>query len=84
MFDHWLNCPGCKSKADNLAKRLAERSKPVESPAEPDEPTTNIKPERETAPPEPKPEPAVNTDEPASSSDQQETDDEPVWNRVMG
>ncbi|MGI2335752.1 MAG: hypothetical protein ACRKGH_03800 [Dehalogenimonas sp.] len=79
LFDHWLNCPGCKSKADNLAKRLAERSKPEEPVAEAGEPTADTKPERETAPPEP----AVNTDEPAPSSDQQETDDEPVWNRVM-
>lgn len=84
LFDHWLNCPGCKSKADNLAKRLAERSKPEETPAIPDEPTANIKPEKETAPPEPKTEPNINTDEQSPSSNQQEPDDEPIWNRVMG
>lgn len=65
LFDHWLNCPDCKSKADDLAKRLAERSKPEEPPVNPDEPT-------------------VNTDEPMPASDQPETEDESIWNRVMG
>ncbi|MEN8615217.1 hypothetical protein ABFB09_08085 [Dehalogenimonas sp. THU2] len=75
LFDHWLNCPGCKTKADDLAKRLAERSKAKESVAEPEEPSDNTETAIEqTTEPEPVNEPIV----------PEPVDDEPVWNRVMG
>ncbi|ADJ25383.1 hypothetical protein Dehly_0049 [Dehalogenimonas lykanthroporepellens BL-DC-9] len=74
LFDHWLNCPGCKTKADDLAKRLAERSKAKEPVVVPEKPSDNI----ETA--------IVPATEAESNIESipEPAEDESVWNRVMG
>lgn len=71
LFDHWLNCPDCKGKADKLAERLAERAKPKQEAVEVADEKPAPAPEPE-AKAEPSPEP-VGDD--AGDS---------VWNRVMG
>lgn len=68
LFDHWLSCPDCKGKADNLAKRLAERSKAPEIEPEPEPEEKPIE-----SKPTPAPEPVI-----------EKTDDnDSVWNKVM-